>query len=290
MGSKEFSKKTFKWLYQLNADFELWAVCTKVGVQLTAHFNEEDQDGRAFPSCKYIADVIGVSEKTVIRAVRRMQAREHLRVIWGVPGRGHPNQYWMIIKPAPTQVLGAKKPAPTQVLADQKTCTGVQENLHLRKIKPAPVQENHKKENHRGNHTVRAAPPISASQPQQQQHWQEGFAAFWQVYPKQIGRREAEREFKAALEHATAEEIVAGARRYAIDPVRIKQSQEDDRFTKNPNNWLRDGRWADKLTSVTIDEYGNPVAQSPPQQNGSGGVDEYLAHVLTDLYPNGRWS
>ena len=99
MSSKEFSRKTFEWLYQVIADPELPAACTKIAVRLTYHFNEED-GGRAFPGYKCIADAIGVSERIVERSVQQMHARGHLRVTWGSPGRGHPNQYWMILKPA----------------------------------------------------------------------------------------------------------------------------------------------------------------------------------------------
>ena len=78
MSSKEFSRKTFEWLYQVIADPELPAACTKIAVRLTYHFNEED-GGRAFPGYKCIADAIGVSERTVERSVQQMHARGHLR-------------------------------------------------------------------------------------------------------------------------------------------------------------------------------------------------------------------
>jgi len=96
--STEFTAKTFRWLHQLNADADLLPVDMKVAVQLTRHFREKDQDGRAYPGCKTIGDAIGLSERTVDRSVRRMHARGHLRVVWGTPGRGHPNQYWMVEK------------------------------------------------------------------------------------------------------------------------------------------------------------------------------------------------
>jgi len=45
----------------------------------------------AWSACKTMADDIGTSKATVINAVRAMQARGHLRVEWGKPGRGHSN-------------------------------------------------------------------------------------------------------------------------------------------------------------------------------------------------------
>jgi hypothetical protein len=120
MSSKAFTRKTFTFLHQVNHNPELPASDLAVCLELSRYFNEDDQDGRAFPGCKTIGDAIRLSETTVIRSVRRLEKHGHIRVIWGTQGRGHPNQYWMIVKPAPTQVLEPEKPAPV-----------TPENLHL---------------------------------------------------------------------------------------------------------------------------------------------------------------
>lgn len=105
--------------------------------------------------------------------------------------------------------------------------------------------------------------------------------------PEASRQAKTEREFKRALEQgAIAEEITAGARRYAADPARIAQSRKDDRFTAHPYNWLRDGRWTDKPTTnggVTIDQHGN-VVETQPALNG------FEARVAA-RYPDGgrRW-
>jgi hypothetical protein len=122
---KAFTRKTFVFLRQVNRNPNLRATDTKVGVQLTDHFNIND-GGRAFPSCKKIGEKAGLSEATVIRSIRRLVAEGHLKVVWGRPGRGHPNQYWMVIKPSSAQVSPS----------DRKQTT--------KDLKPAPVQENHK--------------------------------------------------------------------------------------------------------------------------------------------------
>jgi hypothetical protein len=100
------------------------------------------------------------------------------------------------------------------------------------------------------------------------------------------------RAFKKALEKAPAEEIIAGAVRYASDPVRLAQSRgpEGDRFTKSPANWLDDERWTDKLAvGRAIDEHGNPIAV-PQQQAGIEDDDDIIARTMRD-YPDGgqRW-
>jgi hypothetical protein len=44
------------------------------------------------------------------------------------------------------------------------------------------------------------------------------FAGFHRIYPRHTGRLAAEKAFRAALKSATAEQIIAGSRRFAADP------------------------------------------------------------------------
>jgi hypothetical protein len=131
MASKQFTASIFAWLHQINRGRYL-AIDVKVALALTQHFNEADQGGRAFPSYKTIGGAIGMSEHSVIRSVERLRKGGELRVIPGRPGRGHPNQYWMIVKPAPAQVFETGKPATAPAgkpaNAPPKTCTAAQEN------------------------------------------------------------------------------------------------------------------------------------------------------------------
>jgi hypothetical protein len=70
--------------------------------------------------------------------------------------------------------------------------------------------------------------------------WALAFDAFWQAYPRKVGKQAARRAWDAALRRgADPAVIVAGAQRYAADPNRA------DEFTKYPQGWLRDGRWED---------------------------------------------
>jgi len=120
----EFKRQRFLWLDQVLVDPELPASAFKVAYRISQGFNDVRYDGKAWESCKKIGDAIGMSEKTVITMVRRLHASGHLRVEWGRQGRGHPHNYWMILKPASAQVFDEIKPASTP-------------------RKPAPTQENH---------------------------------------------------------------------------------------------------------------------------------------------------
>ena len=120
--SKAFNHQIFCWLHQINHDKRLLAIDLCVAVELTRYFDEKDQGGRAWPTCKTVSDAIGLHETTILRSVRRLEITGHLRAIWGRQGRGHSGQYWMIAKPAEPQVL---KPAVRQ----QRKPAAVQETL-----------------------------------------------------------------------------------------------------------------------------------------------------------------
>jgi hypothetical protein len=136
VSSRSFTAATFAFLHQVNEDNALVPSDLKTALALTKHFNEKD-GGRAYPSCATLAAEAGVSEKTVISAVRRMEQHGHLRVAWGKQGRGHPNQYWMNVKPALTQVLESGKPASR---APQKPASiGEREEDRCRDLSPVPA-------------------------------------------------------------------------------------------------------------------------------------------------------
>ena len=85
MSTKAFTAKVFRWLHQVNEDVELPASAAKVAIRLSRDFNEE-QGGKAWSACKTMGDDIGLSERHVIRAIRALEARGHLRVQWGKQG------------------------------------------------------------------------------------------------------------------------------------------------------------------------------------------------------------
>ena len=66
-----------------------------------------------------------------------------------------------------------------------------------------------------------------------------GFEAFWDAYPRKVGKVAARKAWAAALRRAPDEVIVAGALRYAADPNR------DPEYTAHPTTWLNRGSWDD---------------------------------------------
>jgi hypothetical protein len=66
------------------------------------------------------------------------------------------------------------------------------------------------------------------------------FGEFWDVYPRKVGKREAERKFQIAARTVDVAVILDGARRYAT--ARRGQPVE---YTKHPATWLHQGCWDD---------------------------------------------
>ena len=71
-----------------------------------------------------------------------------------------------------------------------------------------------------------------------------GFAFFWQLYPRQVGRLAAEKAYAKALTHATHDDICTGVSRYLAD---LAQDQTPLRFICHPATWLNQGRWMDEI-------------------------------------------
>jgi hypothetical protein len=65
------------------------------------------------------------------------------------------------------------------------------------------------------------------------------FEEFWKVYPRRVGVGAARKAYRNALKRGTAEEILAGAKRYAASNPELE-------FTKHPSTWLNADCWLDE--------------------------------------------
>ena len=66
------------------------------------------------------------------------------------------------------------------------------------------------------------------------------FEAFWQAYPRKVGKQKARAKFQAACKRANAEAITSGALRLAGDP-----NLPAERFIPHPTTWLERDGWED---------------------------------------------
>jgi hypothetical protein len=92
------------------------------------------------------------------------------------------------------------------------------------------------------------------------------FEAFWEAYPRKVAKLAAEKAFTKA--RAPAAELVAGAKRYAIE-----REGQDPKYTKHPATWLNGGGWLDETVGgKVIDQSGNVVAM-PQRSRGQTWAD-----------------
>jgi hypothetical protein len=88
----------------------------------------------------------------------------------------------------------------------------------------------------------------------------EGFALWWETYPRKAAKLKAVEAYRKTLAQglARAEELLVGAQAYAQ-----ARAGQDPQFTKLPTTWLSGGCWADEL-----------AAPSPPRNGGGVAVRE----------------
>lgn len=74
------------------------------------------------------------------------------------------------------------------------------------------------------------------------------FENFWRTYPRRIEKKSAFKAWKVALKKgATADEITAGAARYAK-----YRAGEPEQYTKHPSTWLNQECWEDEYSTAGI--------------------------------------
>ena len=68
------------------------------------------------------------------------------------------------------------------------------------------------------------------------------FAAFWDAYPRKVGKGQARTAWRRAVQRHDPAGIVRSAAAFAADPVR---QQRGSQFTPHPATWLNGERWHD---------------------------------------------
>jgi len=72
--------------------------------------------------------------------------------------------------------------------------------------------------------------------------YSDSFEAFWKLYPRRVGKRQAFLSWQKATKRATAAEISAGAERVAQEVAAGREVQ----FVKHPQTWLNADGWLDE--------------------------------------------
>ena len=69
------------------------------------------------------------------------------------------------------------------------------------------------------------------------------FSAFWDRYPRRVGKKAALGKFKVARKSASQEDIMDGLEKYR-EEIRVKRT--DTQYIAHPATWLNQGRWEDE--------------------------------------------
>ena len=76
------------------------------------------------------------------------------------------------------------------------------------------------------------------------------FAAFWEAYPRKVGKGDARKAWlKVIKSGADPATVIAGAERYRDDPAR---QRKDIEYTKHPGPWLNAERWTDQPAAQVV--------------------------------------
>lgn len=74
------------------------------------------------------------------------------------------------------------------------------------------------------------------------------FAAFWQSYPRKIGKGQARNAWRTAIKRADPAEIIAAAEKFAL-----AMKGRDLKFVPHPATWLNGERWSDQEQQPELD-------------------------------------
>lgn len=188
--------------------------------------SHETETRGAFPSVARLAHECGMSVRSVQEAIRRLETSGELRVERNA-GPNRTNIY--VTTPGGVQIshpADSRADAPPDPADSAPRTVRNNTPLSSRTTSPNVRPEAHDR---LGTSSSRTSPH---TEPQ-------GFAEFWRIYPRRVGKRKAVEAFARALDRAPLEEILAGARRFRDDPNR------EDAFTPHPTTWLNRDGWED---------------------------------------------
>jgi len=221
-----------EWVIDLpisHTSFRLYAVLARY-----ADYNTH----RAFPSRETLAERLGTSIRTVERSVMELQDRGAIKR--QNRGRYHSNMYLLVTDDPKTTSETSDK----NVVRDDKSVVRSDKSV-VRDDKNVALTRTIEQELKNKNDI---------------------FLQFWNIYPKKVDRRKAEKALQNALKRSSLSNILEGAEKYRDDPNRKLQ------FTKNPATWLNADSWLNEPLpqAEQLNAWGKPFA---PAAEGPGKRD-----------------
>lgn len=105
------------------------------------------------------------------------------------------------------------------------------------------------------------------------------FDAFWDVYPRKVGKDDARKVWDRKRKQVGAQMILDGARRLAADP----NLPEDKTFIPHPATWLARGGWDDEPLP-------DRSASNRPTSSVANGYSDHWSNPDAGFFPNGKAS
>ena len=143
--------------------------------------------------------------------------------------------------------------------------------------------------------------PVKAKKSKKRNDYPDDFEEFWRIYPRHEDKKKAFKVWQTALKNgATADEIIAGAARYAK-----YRAGEPEQYTKHPATWLNGDCWENEYSTAGISygsgQYGSRLSPEEAALNreaiastfadrlrewGYSSVEEYREHTegLSRMY------
>lgn len=143
--------------------------------------------------------------------------------------------------------------------------------------------------------------PVKAKKSKKRNDYPDDFEEFWRTYPRHEDKKKAFKVWQKALKNgATADEIIAGAARYAK-----YRAGEPEQYTKHPSTWLNGDCWENEYstagTGYGSGQYGSRLSPEEAALNreaiastfadrlrewGYSSVEEYREHTegLSRMY------
>lgn len=143
--------------------------------------------------------------------------------------------------------------------------------------------------------------PVKAKKSKKRNDYPDDFEEFWRIYPRHEDKKKAFKVWQTALKNgATADEIIAGAARYAK-----YRAGEPEQYTKHPSTWLNGDCWENEYstagTGCGSGQYGSRLSPEEAALNreaiastfadrlrewGYSSIEEYWEHTegLSRMY------
>lgn len=196
------------------SDLELSHAAFRLLALIATHRNQED--GWSWPGRKLLAKEMGYGGRddnaiaSVTALAKDLAAKGYIDYI---PGNGRTSSHYRVIYDAPRPILGEGEDTPLRGGLEAQGEGG---------LSPPQTRKLNNK----------TKKDISSD---------EGFAAFYDTYPRKEGKGQAEKAYRSALKFATHHEIMRGL----VSQISALYAKEA-KYRKLPSTWLNGKCWLDE--------------------------------------------